>query len=124
MVTTILSGCRGSLSSSILVGKKNGDVIAGAMIGFDGQRGWIYGICVHKTFRRQSFGKAIISAAEAWLGQRGAPSIHPQMHFTNLAALGFYDKLGYRFQDMVVLGKHFETTPRLSPVPGTFEKYD
>jgi len=91
-------------------------VIAGVMVGFDGQRGWIYDVCVDKTFRRQGFGRATVSATEAWLRQRGAPSIHLQMHFTNLAAIGFYDKLGYRFQDMVVLGKHFGTTPRLSSV--------
>ena len=103
-------------SSSILIGKKDGDVIAGVIVGFDGQRGWIYGVCVDKTFQRQGFGKAIVSAAETWLRERGAPSIHLQLRFTNLAAIGFYDKLGYRFQDMVVLGKHFETTRHPSSV--------
>lgn len=92
-------------SSSVLVGKINGDVVAGAAVAFDGRRGWICGVWVHQTFRRQGLGRAIVSEAEAWLRQRGAMSIHLQVRFTNLAMIGFYDKLGYRFQDMVVLGK-------------------
>ena len=59
-----LATAREPYVSSILVGKKNGDVIAGAMVCYDGHRGWIYGVCVDKTFQSQGFGKAIVSEAE------------------------------------------------------------
>jgi ribosomal protein S18 acetylase RimI-like enzyme len=92
-------------TSSILVGKKDGRIIASALAGFEGHRGWIYYVCVDPSVQRQGFGRAIMSAAEAWLRQRGAPKINLQVRFTNLAVLGFYDKLGYEYQKFAVMGK-------------------
>lgn len=94
-------------TASILVGKRNGQIIASAMVGFEGHRGWIYYVCVDPTVQHQGFGRAVMSAAEAWLRQRGAPKIHLQVRFTNLAVLGFYEKLGYDHQKFAVLGKRF-----------------
>jgi ribosomal protein S18 acetylase RimI-like enzyme len=92
-------------SASILIGKKAGNIVCGAMVGYTGQRGWINDICVDQHYQRQGFGKAIVAAAETWLAERGAPNIRRKVPYTNLAVIGFYDKLGYRFQDAVVLGK-------------------
>jgi ribosomal protein S18 acetylase RimI-like enzyme len=91
--------------SSILIGKKGGEVVCGAMVGFTGQRGWINDICVDERFQRRGFGRAIVAAAETWLTERGAPNIRLKVPYTHLAVIGFYDKLGYRFQHTVVLGK-------------------
>jgi ribosomal protein S18 acetylase RimI-like enzyme len=105
-VADYVAAARKPPSASILVGKKDGDIVCGAMVGFVGPRGWINDILVDKAFQRQGFGKAIVSAAEAWLQERGAPNIRLKVRYTNLSVIGFYDKLGYCFQDAVVLGKH------------------
>jgi ribosomal protein S18 acetylase RimI-like enzyme len=104
-VIEYIYAARNPPSASILIGKKAGDVVCGAMVGFTGQRGWINDICVDKRYQRQGFGRAIVAAAETWLAERGAPNIRLKVPYTNLAVIGFYDKLGYRFQDAVVLGK-------------------
>lgn len=105
-VASYVAAARKPPSASILIGRKDGKVVCGAMVGFIGQRGWINDICVDSDFQRQGFGKSIVSEAEAWLEQRGAPNIRLKILYTNLSVIGFYDKLGYSFQDKVVLGKH------------------
>lgn len=94
-------------TASVLVGKIAHQIIASAMVGFEGHRGWVYYVCVDPTARRQGYGRAIMSAAETWLRQCGAPKIHLQVRFTNLAVLGFYEKLGYDHQKFAVMGKRF-----------------
>ena len=96
-------------SSRLIVGTESGKVIAGALVAFDGHRGCICGVWVLRAMQRKGVGTAIVSEAEAWLRQCGASTVHLQMHLTNLAMGGFYNKLGYRFQDMVVLGKALQT---------------
>lgn len=70
-------------TSSILVGKENGRIIASAVVGFEGHRGWVYYVSVHPDVQRQGFGRAIMLAAETWLRQRGAPKIHLQVRLSN-----------------------------------------
>jgi ribosomal protein S18 acetylase RimI-like enzyme len=112
-VADYIAAARKPPSASILIGRKDGKVICGAMVALIGQRGWINDICVDKDFQRQGFGSSIVSVAEAWLEQRGAPNVRLKVRYTNLAVIGFYDKLGYRFQDTVVLGKHLGTEASL-----------
>jgi len=74
-VADYVTAVRKSPAASIIVGRKNGDVVCGAMVGLVGQRGWINDVCVDKVFQRQGFGIAIVSAAENWLRRRGASII-------------------------------------------------
>ncbi len=71
--------------------------------------GWIYAVWVEPEVRRQGLGRLIVSEAEAWLLKRGAETVHLQIRYSNLAVLGFCEKLGYHFQDIVVLGKSLHT---------------
>jgi ribosomal protein S18 acetylase RimI-like enzyme len=109
-VAGYIAAARHPPSASIIVGKKAGNVVCAAMVGFTGQRGWINDSCVDKRFQRQGFGRALVAAAEAWLAERAAPEIRLKVPYTNLGVIGFYDKLDYRFQDAVVLGKLVPTT--------------
>ena len=94
---------------SVLLGKQAGNVVAGAAVAFDGHQGWIYAVWVEPEVRRQGLGRLIVSEAEAWLRKRGAETVHLQIRYSNLAVLGFCEKLGYHFQDIVVLGKCLQT---------------
>ena len=95
--------------ASVLIGKRSNAVVPGAAVAFDGHRGWIYAVWVEPEVRKQGLGRLIVSKAEEWLLRRGAEAVHLQIRYSNLAVLGFCEKLGYRFQDMVVLGKSLQT---------------
>ncbi|MCX7309948.1 MAG: GNAT family N-acetyltransferase [Afipia sp.] len=112
----VFRGVRGTLdfiemtwqnpTSTILLGKISGALISSVTVGYDGHQGWIYGICVDQPARRHGHGRATIVAAENWLRGRGAGAVALQVRFTTLSVLGFYDKLGYSFQNMVLLGRN------------------
>src|SRR5690349_13781202 len=54
-------------SATLLVGRRDGAVIATAVAGFDGHRGWVYYLAVEPGLRRAGHGKAMLAAAERWL---------------------------------------------------------
>ena len=96
---------RGNL---FLVGELNGTIIATAMAGYDGHRGWIYYFGVAPEYRRKGYGRAILAEAERLLRSLGCAKINLQVRPENAAALGFYRKLGYTVDEVVSLGKRLE----------------
>lgn len=82
-----------------------GQVVASAMAGFDGHRGWVNYLAVTPNMRRQSLGKQLMEEAERLLKERGCPKLNLQVRAGNLEALEFYRKLGYVEDEVVSLGK-------------------
>jgi len=85
----------------------NGDqkIIASAMAGFDGHRGWVNYLAVAPDKRRLSLGRQLMNEAERLLIERGCPKLNLQVRTGNLEVLEFYRKLGYLQDDVVSLGK-------------------
>lgn len=94
--------------SRVLVGRLEDRVVASAMLGFDGHRGWVYYLAVDPELQGVGHGRALIAAAESWFKSLGAPKIQLMVRRTNAKVIGFYERLGYSDQDSVVLGKFFE----------------
>jgi ribosomal protein S18 acetylase RimI-like enzyme len=97
-----------------LVGVLNESVIATAMAGYDGHRGWIYYLAVAPAQQRQGYGQKLVSAAENCLLASGCPKVNLMVRATNAAVVAFYQKLGYNVEEIVSLGKrllHDETAP-------------
>jgi len=88
-----------------LVGTIGDEVIASAMVGFDGHRGWVYYLAVAERHRRHSLGRALMQEAERLLIERGCPKLNLQVRSTNAGVLEFYRKLGYVPDETVSLGK-------------------
>ena len=88
-----------------LVGTLGDEVIASAMVGFDGHRGWVYYLAVAPRHRKQSYGRALMQAAERLLTQRGCPKLNLQVRSSNAEVIEFYRKLGYVLDETVSLGK-------------------
>ena len=88
-----------------LVGTIGDEVIASAMVGFDGHRGWVYYLAVAEGHRRHSLGRALMQEAERLLIERGCPKLNLQVRSTNAGVLEFYRKLGYVPDETVSLGK-------------------
>ncbi|PRB67602.1 GNAT family acetyltransferase [Arthrobacter sp. MYb213] len=95
-------------SSTILAGHHEQRLVATAMVGFDGHRGWLYYVAVHPDMQGQGFGQQIIEAASRWLAEQGVPKVQLMVRTENTDVIGFYERLGYEAQDVVVLGKRLE----------------
>lgn len=94
-------------SSTVLVGRNDETIVATAMAGSDGHRGWIYYVGVDPDARRAGLGREIMEAAETWLREHGVPKVHLMVRGENAESQGFYRALGYEAQEVVVLGKRF-----------------
>jgi ribosomal protein S18 acetylase RimI-like enzyme len=88
-----------------LVGSVGEEVMASAMAGYDGHRGWIYYLAVAPAHRCAGHGSALVREAERLLLARGCPKINLQVRAGNAAVLGFYRKLGYAQDEVVSLGR-------------------
>ncbi len=89
-----------------LVGVDAGErVIASAMVGFDGHRGWVNYLAVAPNKRRLSLGRQLMNEAERLLTERGCPKLNLQVRTGNLEVIEFYRKLGYVQDEVVSLGK-------------------
>lgn len=82
--------------SSTILGTFAGDhLVATAMTGWDGHRGWIYYFCVDRDFRRWGIGRKLVQACEEWLAQFGAPKVQLMVRPENSEAARFYEAIGY-----------------------------
>lgn len=88
-----------------LVGERDGQVIATAMAGYEGHRGWIYYLAVSSNHRHQGLGRAIVHEAENLLLAKGAPKIDLMVRSTNTEVISFYQSLGYATEPVTVMGK-------------------
>jgi len=88
-----------------LVGVLGTDIVVTVMAGYEGHRGWINYLAVSPRHRGKGFGRAIMAEAERMLKQAGCPKINLQVRASNRAAIGFYERLGYRVDEVVSLGK-------------------
>ena len=100
-----------STESSTVLAARDGEAMVGTiMVGFDGHRGWVYYLAVDPKARRTGLGRALISAAEAWLVARGCPKVQLMVRQDNAEALGFYEALGLTPQPVMVMGRRLDGT--------------
>ena len=88
-----------------LVGTIAAEVVATAMVGFDGHRGWVNYLAVATSHRKLAIGRALMHEAERLLIERGCPKLNLQVRSTNTDAVAFYRSLGYAQDDVMSLGK-------------------
>ena len=96
---------RRNANSTILVGRADGAVVATAMVGHDGHRGWVYYVAVDPLRQKQGFGRAIMDAAEQWLREAGLPKLQLLVRRENAQAGAFYRGIGYEEADTIVFAK-------------------
>ena len=94
---------------SAVLGAVDGDhLVATAMVGHDGHRGWVYYLAVDPDVQATGVGRAMMQAAEAWVRDAGIPKIQLMVRSTNTHALGFYDAIGFTVEDTVVLSRRLD----------------
>lgn len=97
-------------SSDVLVGEIEGAIVATAMVGHDGHRGWVYYLAVAPERQGEGLGARMMAAVEQWQRDRNVPKLCLMVRESNLAVRGFYEKLGYAPDEVVVLSKRFAFT--------------
>lgn len=95
-----------SRSSAVLAAVgADGCLVATAMVGHDGHRGWVYYLAVDASARGRGLGRQMMEACEAWVRSQGIPKIQLMVRATNKAVVGFYLHLGYVDAEVIVLGR-------------------
>jgi ribosomal protein S18 acetylase RimI-like enzyme len=92
-------------SSTLLIGRNDNAIVATAMVGHDGHRGWVYYVAVDPERRAQGHGRAIMNAAEDWLRQAGIAKLQLLVRRTNAKAGAFYQSIGYAEAETIVFAK-------------------
>ncbi|WP_295516790.1 GNAT family acetyltransferase [uncultured Pseudomonas sp.] len=88
-----------------LVGEVDSTLMASAMIGNDGHRGWLYYLAVAPEHRRRGHARRLVETAEHLLIERGCPKLHLMVRRENTAVTAFYAALGYAEVEAITLGK-------------------
>jgi ribosomal protein S18 acetylase RimI-like enzyme len=88
-----------------LVGEVQGRLMASAMFGYEGHRGWVNYLAVSPDHQQQGHAKALMQHGEALLLASGCPKINLQVRASNAQVLAFYQSLGYQDDQVVSMGK-------------------
>lgn len=106
---------RSKPACTLLVGKLGDTVVASAMAGFDGHRGWLYYVAVRPDHQGKGFGRKIIHAAEEWLTGQDCPKVELIIRSENTKVMALYSALGYCQEPRALMSKWLKTPP----VPST-----
>ena len=92
-------------NSTVLVGRLGSHVVATAMVGHDGHRGWVYYVAVDPDQQSKGFGRAIMKATEEWLRQTGIAKLQLMVRPDNKKVQAFYESLDYDEQKRIIYAK-------------------
>ena len=93
---------------NLLVLEQDGVLVGTVMVGYEGHRGWVNYLGVHPAHRRRGLGRLLMDEAEARLRALGCAKVNLQIRTSNADASEFYQRIGYRVDDVVSMGKRFE----------------
>jgi ribosomal protein S18 acetylase RimI-like enzyme len=88
-----------------VVGLEADQLIASAMFGFEGHRGWVNYLAVHPAHQRKGHARTLMQWGEEALKARGCPKINLQVRSSNAAVIALYQSLGYGVDEVTSLGK-------------------
>ena len=98
----------GGPSSTILAGFEPETLIATAMVGHDGHRGWVYYLAVAPEAQGHGHGRAMMQACEVWLVDRHVPKLNLMVRTENTDARAFYRAINYDPDKVIVLSRRLE----------------
>lgn len=88
-----------------LVAEHGDQVLGTAMAGYDGHRGWLYGIAVQPEAQRNGIGSLLLGEAERRLQALGCGKVNLQIRAGNEAVAAFYRQHGYDVEERISMGK-------------------
>ena len=91
--------------STILIGRDGAAIVATAMVGHDGHRGWVYYVATDPKRRGKGYGRAIMNAAENWLRAAGIAKLQLLVRRDNAMAGAFYQSIGYAEAQTIIFAR-------------------
>ena len=88
-----------------LLAEEDGHLVGSALAGWDGRRGWLYHVAVHKDERRRGIGRQLVGEIEERLRAVGCPKLNLIVWDDNTWAMRFWEALGYRREKTVEFAK-------------------
>jgi ribosomal protein S18 acetylase RimI-like enzyme len=88
-----------------LIGLIDGRVVATAMGGYEGHRGWVNYLGVDPALQKKGLGRQIMRALEEKLLEKGCPKLNLQVRTGNTEAVKFYEHIGYKRDEVISMGK-------------------
>ena len=79
----------------VLVAVEGTQIVASALAGWDGRRGWIYHVATAATHRRQGLATRLLDQIEAALAVLGAPKVNAMVQPANEDGRAFWEARGY-----------------------------
>lgn len=93
------------LPQLFLVARTTERLVATTVGGYDGVRGWMHHVATHPAYRRRGIAQKLVVELEHRLRILGCVKLNLQVREGNNAVVAFYEKLGYRAEPRVSLGK-------------------
>ena len=103
--------CRATPTSELFVAEVDGAIVATAMAGHDGHRGWLYYVAVDPARRGDGLGRQMVAHAEAWLAGQGVRKVNLIIRDTNAAVQAFYERLGYDVEPRIQMARWLVDKP-------------
>lgn len=95
-------------ASTVLGAVEDGRLLATAMVGHDGHRGWVYYLAVTPAQQGRGLGRRMMQACEQWVQTHDVPKIQLMVRTDNEAAVAFYERLSYIDAEVIVLGRRLD----------------
>lgn len=101
-----------SRHGEILVALDGAAIVGSVMVGHDGHRAWVYYVAVMPGRQLRGLGRLLMQAAEAWARERGVRKLELMIRNGNTEAAGFYTRLGYDREPVLVMSRWLDGTRR------------
>ena len=88
-----------------LVGCEGDRIVATALVGFDGRRGWLYHVATHPDMRRRGIATRIVREVEERLHAQGCKKLNLIVWDEEVDAMTFWTAIGYRRERTVEFAK-------------------
>lgn len=91
-----------------LIGLEDERIVASALAGFDGRRGWLYHVATHPDLRRRGIASRLVRAIEDRLRELGCRKLNLIVWEDEDDAMAFWAAIGYRREKTVEFAKELE----------------
>nr|WP_319516134.1 GNAT family acetyltransferase [uncultured Cohaesibacter sp.] len=105
---------RSNDNSAVLVARleEGGPIVASAMVGHDGHRGYTYYLSVSPEHQSAGLGKSMMKAVEEWHLAKGIWKSQLMVRTGNEKVISFYETLGYNISATQVLERWIDPSKR------------
>ncbi len=82
----------------------DGKLIGSVMAGYEGHRGWLNYLAVLPEYQKKGYGRKLVEKAIIELEKLGCLKLNVQIRESNISAVRFYERLGFKDDHVVSLG--------------------